>query len=81
MVLLMKKVTNLPAWMVIVAIKIFYQHGIGRLLPKICIYEPSCSNYMIDAINKRGLIYGGFLGTWRICRCHPFAKGGYDPVP
>lgn len=59
----------------------FYQYGIGPFLPKVCIYEPSCSNYMLIALHYRGPILGTLLGLWRICRCHPFAKGGWDPVP
>ncbi|MBQ3782092.1 MAG: membrane protein insertion efficiency factor YidD [Lachnospiraceae bacterium] len=46
-----------------------------------CIYTPTCSEYAIEAISKHGCIKGGFLTIWRILRCNPFAKGGYDPVP
>lgn len=46
-----------------------------------CPYTPSCSNYAIEAIEKYGAIKGGALGFWRILRCNPFSKGGYDPVP
>lgn len=46
-----------------------------------CPYTPSCSNYAIEAIEKYGAIKGGALGLWRILRCNPFSKGGYDPVP
>ena len=45
-----------------------------------CKYCPSCSNYMIDAINKYGSLKGIFIGIKRILRCNPFSKGGYDPV-
>lgn len=59
-----------------------YQMTISRCLPpNVCIYEPSCSHYMVDAITMHGVLKGVALGLWRICRCHPFAKGGYDPVP
>ncbi len=67
--------------MAIQTVKIVYQKGIGRMLPKVCIYEPSCSNFMIEAVEKHGFFTGIFLGTWRLLRCHPFARGGYDPVP
>lgn len=46
-----------------------------------CPYTPSCSNYAIEAIEKYGVIKGSALGFWRILRCNPFSKGGYDPVP
>lgn len=45
-----------------------------------CKYYPSCSHYMIQAIEKYGCIKGIYLGTKRLLRCHPFAKGGYDPL-
>ena len=47
---------------------------------KICRFEPSCSKYMAQAIQKHGIIKGGIMGTWRLLRCNPFSKGGYDPV-
>ncbi len=46
-----------------------------------CIYTPTCSTYAIQALEKHGVIKGGMLTIWRIIRCNPFAKGGYDPVP
>lgn len=46
-----------------------------------CIYYPSCSEYAVQAIKKYGAWKGGFLAVKRILRCHPFHKGGYDPVP
>ena len=46
-----------------------------------CIYIPTCSQYAIEAVEKYGFLKGSFLAVKRILRCHPFAKGGYDPVP
>ncbi|MGI6080961.1 MAG: membrane protein insertion efficiency factor YidD [Candidatus Avilachnospira sp.] len=46
-----------------------------------CIYTPTCSQYAIEAIKKYGAFKGSLLAIWRILRCNPFAKGGYDPVP
>jgi putative membrane protein insertion efficiency factor len=56
-----------------------YQWGIRPLLPPTCRFEPGCSEYMIQAVKKHGPIVGGAKGVWRICRCNPFCKGGYDP--
>ena len=46
-----------------------------------CKYIPTCSQYAIEAIEKYGAVRGGLLSAWRILRCNPFSKGGYDPVP
>ena len=55
---------------------IFYQKRISR---HTCLYRPTCSQYTLESINNRGVIFGIFLGAWRILRCNPFSKGGYDP--
>lgn len=47
---------------------------------KICRFEPSCSKYTYQAVEKYGVIKGGVMGLWRILRCNPFNKGGHDPV-
>ena len=60
----------------------FYQKYLSPLKGRAtCIYTPTCSQYAIEALEKYGLIKGGGLAVWRILRCNPFAKGGYDPVP
>ncbi len=46
-----------------------------------CIYTPTCSQYAIEALEKYGALKGSLLAIWRILRCNPFSKGGYDPVP
>lgn len=46
-----------------------------------CIYTPTCSQYAVEAYQKYGVIKGSLLTIWRILRCNPFSKGGYDPVP
>lgn len=48
---------------------------------KACKFWPTCSNYAIDALEIHGIFKGTFLTIWRIIRCNPFSKGGYDPVP
>jgi len=57
----------------------FYQRAISPLLGSQCRFAPTCSQYMIEAIEKYGPVRGVFKGTMRICRCHPFHPGGYDP--
>lgn len=57
----------------------FYQIAIGPLLPKVCRYEPSCSQYFIEAVEKHGPIRGACRGVWRVCRCHPWGGSGFDP--
>ncbi len=60
----------------------FYQRFISPLKGKpTCIYTPTCSEYAIQAFHKYGFFKGLFLSVKRILRCHPFHKGGYDPVP
>lgn len=58
-----------------------YQKYISPLTPPSCRYEPTCSNYAIEALEKHGAIKGSLMAAGRICRCHPFIKGGVDPVP
>jgi putative membrane protein insertion efficiency factor len=59
----------------------FYQKYLSPLKPPVCRFSPTCSSYGIEAIKVHGLIKGVILTSWRILRCNPFCKGGYDPVP
>jgi putative membrane protein insertion efficiency factor len=56
-----------------------YQICLRPLLPPLCKFHPSCSEYTIQAIRQYGPISGAFRGAWRICRCNPWNPGGYDP--
>lgn len=64
----------------LIALARLYQATLSRWLGGQCRFSPTCSNYFIEAVWKKGAIRGLFMGLWRICRCHPFSKGGYDPV-
>jgi len=57
-----------------------YQRLLSPWLPRTCRFMPSCSEYFIEAVQKRGAIVGTLKGCWRILRCNPFCPGGYDPV-
>ncbi len=58
-----------------------YKRCISPWLPPSCRFEPTCSMYMYQAIEKKGIVRGLFLGLKRLLRCHPFSAGGFDPVP
>lgn len=58
-----------------------YQHTLSPWIGRSCRFTPSCSNYTIQAILTHGCIKGILLGAWRIARCNPLGKWGYDPVP
>jgi putative membrane protein insertion efficiency factor len=58
-----------------------YQVVLSPLFTGCCRFEPSCSNYMIEALQVHGVVKGLYLGVRRLLRCHPFGKSGYDPVP
>ncbi len=66
---------------VFIALVKFYRKFISPNKPPCCRFEPSCSQYSIDAFTKHGAIKGLGLTVWRILRCNPACKGGYDPVP
>ena len=73
----MKKSLLLP---LILLIKL-YQRLISPFLPGVCRFRPTCSQYMIEALQTHGLFKGLYLGIRRILRCHPWGGSGYDPVP
>ena len=59
----------------------FYQRFISPLLPRSCRFTPSCSEYALTAFRERNIFAAIILSCWRVLRCNPFCKGGYDPVP
>jgi uncharacterized protein len=69
----------MPRRWLLVLIRLYQR--ISRLTPPSCIYTPTCSQYGYEAIDRYGAIKGSYLTARRILRCHPWAQGGYDPVP
>ena len=57
-----------------------YKWAISPMFPPSCRYTPTCSEYAMEAIERFGVLHGGIMGAARLLRCHPFVKGGYDPV-
>ena len=66
---------------ILIAIVRGYKKYISPLLPPSCRFTPTCSEYAMEAISKHGAWKGSWLALWRILRCNPFSRGGYDPVP
>ena len=67
------------SWLLIAPVRL-YQLLVRPLLPPgVCRFEPSCSDYFILAVRKHGPVKGAAKGVWRVCRCQPLCKGGYDP--
>jgi len=58
-----------------------YQRWISPSMPRRCRYEPTCSAYTAEAVQRFGALRGAILGAWRLLRCNPFSHGGFDPVP
>lgn len=59
----------------------FYRGYISPLKPPTCRFYPSCSHYALESIGTHGALRGALMAAWRILRCNPFVRGGYDPVP
>jgi putative membrane protein insertion efficiency factor len=75
-----ERILKLPAGTVVLLIR-GYQKAVSPWLGNRCRFHPSCSNYCIEALRQHGMVHGLWLGLKRICKCHPFHPGGYDPVP
>jgi putative membrane protein insertion efficiency factor len=65
----------------VMAILRAYKLAVSPFLPSACRFSPTCSEYMLEAVQLHGAARGVWLGVKRLARCHPFCQGGYDPVP
>ena len=75
---LMHAIIRLPALAIIGFVRL-YQLTLSPIFGRACRFQPTCSNYMIQAVEKYGAIRGTLKGIWRIARCNPFCRGGDDP--
>lgn len=73
------KITSLPRRFIILLVRV-YQVSLSPLIGRQCRFTPTCSQYLIDAVEKHGAMRGTLMGLKRISRCHPLCKGGYDPA-
>jgi putative membrane protein insertion efficiency factor len=74
----LRAIIHVPAWILIGVVRV-YQHTLSPILGRHCRFHPSCSAYFIGAVRKYGALRGVCRGIWRICRCNPWNRGGYDP--
>jgi uncharacterized protein len=72
--------TAVPVRKLLIGLIQIYRRFLSPMLPPTCRYEPSCSLYTMQAIEKYGVLRGLLMGILRVLRCHPFARGGFDPV-
>ena len=76
-----RTIWNMPRLLLLLLIRL-YQETLSKGVPAdTCRFHPTCSHYGYQAIYKYGVLKGGWLATWRVLRCNPFNRGGYDPVP
>jgi putative membrane protein insertion efficiency factor len=74
-------ILNIPRILLLALVRL-YQATFSRLMPAdTCRFYPSCSHYGYQAIYKYGVLKGGLMAAWRVIRCNPFNRGGFDPVP
>lgn len=65
---------------ILIAMIVFYRRHISPFTLPSCKYTPTCSRYAMDAVRRYGVLKGSWLAAWRVLRCNPFTKGGYDPL-
>ena len=62
------------------ALLVAWRNSFGLLIPDACRFTPSCSHYAVEALQRKGLVLGALLAAWRLLRCNPWSRGGFDPV-
>jgi putative membrane protein insertion efficiency factor len=75
---LWQKLFRLPVNVIVLLVRL-YQLTLSPIVGRHCRFQPTCSNYMIGAVEKYGALRGTLKGVWRIIRCNPFCRGGFDP--
>ena len=78
-VILVRGMLTAVRWGYVLPVRL-YQVTLSRWFGGHCRFTPTCSRYFIEAVMKKGIVVGTAKGVWRICRCNPWSKGGYDPV-
>ena len=78
---MIKRLLTMLTWLALLPVR-FYRAVISPLKPvPSCRYLPTCSEYAVTAVKQRGIVVGSLLAVWRILRCNPLFRGGFDPVP
>jgi hypothetical protein len=75
---LLRRIVRIPSDVLVLLVRL-YQLTLSPFLGGQCRFEPSCSQYFIEAVHKYGAIRGSAKGLWRLARCQPFTRGGFDP--
>ena len=76
-----RKLHALLVWLVLAPVRLYRVVLSPLKRAPSCRFLPTCSEYAIAAVRERGVVVGGALAAWRLARCHPLCRGGYDPVP
>lgn len=78
---LFKAIHRAVVWLVLAPVVVYRKVLSPMKTVPTCRFLPTCSEYALEAVKTRGIVVGGALATWRVCRCNPFGGSGFDPVP
>jgi putative membrane protein insertion efficiency factor len=79
--ILLKAIHRAVVWLVLAPVVVYRKVLSPMKTVPTCRFLPTCSEYALEAVKSRGIVVGGALATWRVCRCNPFGGSGFDPVP